>query len=430
MNTFVNCCDNELPGNGVPLACGLTEEDYLIIKRVDQYLAAGVSLKNWWDQTHRAGSFQQQFELQRVFNRPGRSFGFFDEVAYDGGTLPVMGNFQEMFYDQPRTPTRLQQEAAQWMRSQIREFALRYFMRVSSFRQPGIYVEAQQPPGFRCPEGLSWCPEQDVLREGFGFSQLYFKLQDTGEVGKFQDEFAIIDLRELEWKYEWIVVKVRIFDFRFAFSPFGGDGPELVVPLAEESYLVLSRDFIQNIDEPSSGVIGQYGLGYAFIKDPVQSLVAYGPGQFDAAIELINFEVLETGVINVSMSFVVNRPERIMSVSLDPFNWSFRAADFFSFGLTSRLLAPVKDALQNFTMPVATGFDPITSYISLANLLTANRAAQEFCISREQLEKGLLAQHFIQHYATIVGSLLTWRQIPDWLDSAALPAWVVNGRSS
>jgi hypothetical protein len=94
------------------------------------------------------------------------------------------------------------------------------------------------------------------------------------------------------------------------------------------------------------------------------------------------------------------------------------------------LLAPVKDAFEKFPTPNFVAFDPVSSYISLANLLTADRASHDFCISREQLEKDLLAQHFTQHYATIVGSLLTWRQIPDWLDSAALPEWVVKGKSS
>jgi hypothetical protein len=52
------------------------------------------------------------------------------------------------------------------------------------------------------------------------------------------------------------------------------------------------------------------------------------------------------------------------------------------------------------------------------------------CISRDDLEKEFLAQHFMQNYDLIVGSLQTWRQIPDWLDSAGLPEWVVKGVSA
>jgi hypothetical protein len=76
------------------------------------------------------------------------------------------------------------------------------------------------------------------------------------------------------------------------------------------------------------------------------------------------------------------------------------------------------------------GFDPITAYIAAANLVTGGMAARELCVSREQLEKDFLVQHFGQHYEMLSGSLLTWRRVPDWLDAAALPAWVTTGVSS
>jgi hypothetical protein len=57
-------------------------------------------------------------------------------------------------------------------------------------------------------------------------------------------------------------------------------------------------------------------------------------------------------------------------------------------------------------------------------------AAKDLCISKEQLEKDFLVQHFRQHYQMIVGSLTTWRRIPDWLDATSLPDWVRSGVSS
>lgn len=408
-----------------------TEQDRFFTDSVERALADGLALKRWWNHTYPVGGFRERFELERVFNRPDSSFGFFDEVQLASGPMALMGNYQEMLYDRPRTPTSLRREAAAWMRDQVREFVLRYFMRVSSFRQPEVYIASGRPAPPRYLESLSWCTRQDILRQGFGFKQLYYKLREGGTIGKFSEaeEATIVDLRELGERYEWIVVKVRIFDFKFTFRPFGADAPELTVPLAEESYLVLARDFILVEDEPAPGVLGQYGLGYAFIKDPAQGLIAYGPGQFDAAIELINFRVLESGETRVEMVFVVNRPARIANISLDPVDWSFRFADLFSFGMTSRVLSPLKGALDR--LPTNFGnFDPVYGYVSLVNALTGNQAGQQLCITREQLEKDFLAQHFMQHYTTIVGSLLTWRQIPDWLDSARLPDWVLMGKSS
>jgi len=409
---------------------GLSDEDRLILDRVEGALADGVALKGWWEQTFPDG-FAHKFELERVFNRPAESFGFFDQVPLASGILPVMGNFQQMFYDQSRTPANLNRQGAEWMRDQIREFVLHYFMRISAFRQPEVYVDPERPVVPRYLEPLSWCPQENTLRQGFGFKQYYYKLRESGRIGKFSEaeQSAIVDLREIGPTYEWIVVKVQIFDFSFTFQPFGSNGPALSVPLTEDSYLVLSRDFILNQDNPSTESLGRYGFGYAFIRNPTEGLLQYGPGEFRAAIELINFEVSKLGQICVNMIFVADRPERIASVSLNPVDWSFRLADTFSFGMTSRLLAPVRNTLER--IPVnADGFDPIYGFVSLANTLSANRAAQQVCISREQLDKDFLAQHFTQHYVTMVGSLLTWRQIPNWLDAAALPEWVVTGRSS
>jgi hypothetical protein len=412
-------------------SAALTEEDLRVLGSVEGYLADGLALKHWWEEADRVKSYEQQFKLERTFNRPGGSYGFFGQAPVRHGTLPVMGSVQDMFYDRPNVPPGLARESTEWMGEQIREFVLHYFMRVSSFRQPEPFAVAGRsaPPSWL--GRLSWCPEPRIVHEGFGFSQLFYKLSATGEIGKFstQDEFAIVDLREIGKKYEWIVLKVRIFDFNLRLRPFGANGPELVFGLNEESYLVLSSDFIVDQSRPTPGVIGRYGLGYAFIKSPTQGLVAYGPGEFDAAFELIQFEILESGEINVHMVFVVNRPNRIANVVLDPLDWSFRIADLMTLGVSSKFLAPVKNTLDMFPIRL-TGFDPVFSFIALANTLSAGQAAEQLCISKEQLDKAFLLQHFMQHYQTIVGSLLTWRQIGNWLDSNSVPEWVVTGRGS
>ena len=46
------------------------------------------------------------------------------------------------------------------------------------------------------------------------------------------------------------------------------------------------------------------------------------------------------------------------------------------------------------------------------------------------VEKLFLFYHFTAIYTLIVNSLLTWRQIPDWLDSDALLGWVAKGENS
>ena len=408
----------------------LNNDDLAVIETVEGFLRDGLALKQWWTRADATNSYAQRVPLDREFNRPAGAYGFFDQVQLQGGPLPIMGNVQDMFYDQPKSPAVSRAATAEWMRDQIREFVLHYFMRVSAFREPEAFVPEQlmAPPAYL--QRFSWCAQEDILRRGFGFRQLYYKLKATGEVGKFptRERPAIIDLREIGTKYEWIVLRVRIFDFNFTFKPFGPGGPAVVVPLNEHSNLIMSSEFIEDEQNPEPGLLGRYGLGYAFVRELTPSLTAYGPGEFRAAIETFRFDVLESGQVRVRMVFVADRPQRVANIPIDPVNWSFSLADLFSFGLASRLLSPVKNMLDKLPTNVTT-VDPVFPTISLVNALTSNQAAEILCISRETLEVEFLVKHFMQHYETLVGSLLTWRQVPDWLDSAAIPEWVAAGRS-
>lgn len=397
---------------------------------MDVYLSRGLELKDWWDRVYAEDAFARRFELGRTYHEPDTSFGFFDEAPIGGKPLPLMGNFQEMFYDRPKTPRGTSPEtAASWMRDQMREFVLRYFMRVSDFHAPEGFAESWKPPTSGLFDFLSWCPRPGSTARGFGFRQLYYKRRDTGEVGTFAEEerFAIVDLRELGTTYEWIVVKVRIFDFQIAFEPLGPALPRVVLPLEEDSYLVVHRAFVLDEEAPEAGVLGRYGFGYAFIRNPEPTAFGYGPGEFDAAIELIDFHVLEDGRVRVPMAFVVNRPSRILRLSLDPLRLGLGLFDLMTLGLASRALEPLKASLPR--VPLSAGeLDPVYGYIDLARLASGGLSEEALCISREQLDKEFLVKHFMQHYDTISGSLETWRLIPDWLDRQALPPWVLTGR--
>lgn len=410
----------------------VTSRERELLASVDTYLERGLELKRWWEERGPGGSFAERFDLSRTFNEPSESFGFFDTVEVDGCPLPVTGNFQEMFYDRPKSAAADRREAAEWTARQLRHFVLRYFMRVSDFRAPEGFTDTWRPPLSTLLTLLSWCPEGAEELRGFGFQQLWSK-DRSGVVRRFPDEerFAIVDLRELGERYEWIVVKVRIFDFKFTFSPLGAGGPQIVLPLEEDSYLVLSADFVEHEERPAPGVLGRYGLGYAFVRDPGSSVLGYGPGQFDAAIELIHFHVFEDGSIRAPLTFVANRPERVANVDLDPGGWGLdlgaRMADLASLGVASRWLQPFRRAADAIPRP-RLRFDPVLGYVSLANAVSGGMAGDLLCIDRRQLEKEFLVRHYMQHYQTIAGSLATWRQVTDWCDEEALPRWVREGR--
>jgi hypothetical protein len=401
----------------------LSDSDRELLSNVESALELGRALHAWWEHADAAEQYENRFTLTRTFNQADTSFGFFGHAGIQDRSVPVMGTVEEMLYDQPKHSDR------EKLRDEFREFVLHYFLRVTDFREPEACVGHQPSNVPEWLRELSWCFDSGSISTGFGYSQHFYKERNTGVIGRFSDaqRFSVVDLRELISKYEWIVLKVRIFDFDLKFTPFGRTRPQIVVPLREESYIVLSSDFLVNETNPSPKIAGCYGFGYAFIKRSSKGILAYGPGLFDAAFKRITFRVLHSGQTRVHMVFVANRPTHILNL---PFlDWTVQLADLASLGMVSRFLTPSQEEGKR---PQTSGnsFDPLLASITLANLFSGGRAAQDLCISKEQLEKDMLVQHFRQHYQMLLGSLFTWRQIPDWRDTEKLPAWVVTGTNS
>jgi hypothetical protein len=414
------------PSGAAPTVFELPEDVRLVAAAAEAALSGARQLRAHWRRADAAGNYGRRFELVRTFNEPDTSFGFFDNAIVDGRPLAVMGNFDEALFDRPKSSeTRVYQ-------SQLREFVLRYLMRVSDFRLPNAYADPGRAAPHRVGNPLNWCPDETPLYQGFGYSQWYYKSRATGEVGCFPDDcrFQIVDLREIGKTYEWIMIRVKIFDFTVTLRPFGDGAPELVVPLDEESFLVVAADFVEDDDRPiveadGSRTVGRYGFGYGYVKSPA-SLIAYGPGQFDAAFQEIHFRVFDNGEVWSRLTFVANQPKNVASVPVAPVDWLLRLTNLATLGLGAPLLMPLSEALGRVTTRLGR-FDPVLTYTDLANALTGGQAAERFCISREQLQKTFLVRHFIQHYQMLSSALATWRMVGDWTDEPNLPAWVRKG---
>jgi hypothetical protein len=407
----------------------LTEADLVVINDAERALAAGLSLKRWWEAKEATSSYAEPFELVRTFNRAERVTGFFDSAPLGGGVLPVMGLVQEMLFDQPK------QSPSAKVREELREFVLHYFLRVSSFRQPEAYLPRDQRRRAsvrRALQPFSFCPDPVDTRGGFGYTQLYYKLRGSGVVGKFPRHLQsrIADLRRMDDIYEWIVLRVDIFSFNITFTPFADGAFSLNFPLREETYIAISRDFVTNRDDPTPGILGQYGVGYALLKPaPRPTIFAYGPGYFDAGFQLIDFDVDRRGQIRVRMVFVSNRPRQVLNLDVNPVSLGFAFADLMTLGLTSRLFGSVRAALERLS-PRIPNLDPVTAYINVVNLLTGDLARDQLCASLATLERDpMLLTHFMEHYEMISGALATWRHVQSWLDRADIPEGVKEGTS-
>ena len=288
-----------------PSLAGFSYEERNILANVDRCLAEGVAIKDWWRRADATGSITESFELTQVPNRPDKGYSFFATASLPSGPLPVMGDVPNVFYDQPKGRWDLRR----WT-GNVREFALRYFTRISSFELPQEVVPEgtpTPPPPFNL---LSWCPQAFVTKEGFGYQQLYYKLRATGEIGRFPaaESFTIVDQRELATKYEWVVAIVDIFNFVLSFPP-NPELPRFGFPMKQSQYIIFSDAFLVDETDPAPGLRGRYQFGYAMLKPRHDdSILVYGPGQFDAGFQLFTFTVQDDGTVRVNMPFVVNRP--------------------------------------------------------------------------------------------------------------------------
>ena len=409
----------------------LTEDERGIIQSAAGFLADGLSLKKWFEAAEATDGFSGRFDSLHTFNRPDASYAFFGEAPLERGNMPVMGLVDEVFYDCVKASDGERAAAVSKMKEQVREFALRYFLRVSDYRQPERFPDPtadQVPPYLRA---LSWRAEQEIHRSGMEFTQCFYKSKSTGKIGKFPKEVesAVSDVRQVGRKYDWIILRLKIFDFTVTMKPAGDDGPQFMVPLKEESYLILSREFITDRANPEPGVAGEYGFGYAFVQNPHRGPFAYGPGEFEAAFQTINFRVLNTGEVRVRMPFVSNRPSKITHFSIDPVGWGLSLAGYLPFGVGASIAEPMKKAWNQVSSALGDSVDPVVAGINLAKWVSMGQSEKQLDITLDQLNRGFLVRHSIQHYTTLAGSLRTWRQIPNWL-SKELPEWVVTGVSS
>jgi hypothetical protein len=395
----------------------LSDSDLSLESQVSESLQRGLACKQWWEEKQRNDNFAHKFPLIRAFNRPDTAFGFFDEIRLDGTAIPIMGNVDEEIYDQSKA-----EDVFSW-RDELREFVLRYFLRISDFRLPDAYTDQRRSSLPDIFDPFCWCTKPADTRAGFGYSQLYFKHLATGTCFKFPDHlrFKVVDLRNVGTHIEWLVLNVSIFDFDLTFRPFGNIGPEIRFPLNEETLVIISREFIEDRIEPEPGVAAEFGFGYAVLRQPREDgILAYGPGQFEVGFSQFLFRILDSGETRIRRVFVVNRPKRLLNVPLNPLRFAERAVGLFSAGRSGRSPGLGPDI----------SFDPILSFVGLANMISLGLADRLCCISREQLEQQMLVQHFMQNYQMIVGSLNTWRQMPNWRDSGSLPQWAVTGVSS
>jgi hypothetical protein len=416
MTTSASATTSSVP----PPAAHLTTLERNVLASAEPSLANGLALKAWLDGAFADNSFEERFALTLSGYRHENSFGFFGRARLpDGSMLPVMGNVQEMFFDQQRDGAHHPQSIARVNR-ELREFVLRYFLRVTSFAQP-------EPAAAGIVGQTSNTLDEGDL-DGFGYTQYFYKSAHDGSVNRFSkdDRFRMVDAREIGPLYRWTLGHVNFWNFRMTGDFPGGLGLGWSVAIPTECFIVFPSEFVIDRANPEPGVLGEYGMGYVAILDPYPTVINFGPGHFSAAIQLFHWRVYANGEIRARLIFVSNRIRNATEVTVDPVSWALQLGNFASFGLAKPFLRPIEN-LWNATPKPTVRVDPVFGAGDIINRLTGG-AARHWAIDRVQFDRNLLYKHFSEHYVAVSGAGATWREVPDWLDEKAIPSYVKEGR--
>ncbi len=400
----------------------LNENDLGILGGVNTSIEQGQDLKAWWKANRDTRVHNASFPVARQIHRPDENYGFLMNANLRKGQLPVAGVIQDQIFDFPKAPPHLCDDAYDhtWMRSQLRTFIMKYFMKVTSSSPPS------KPPHYsRMGKDTSLSSPAVSPVSGWGYQQSYYKLKATGEVGKFPDAHStdLIALDEIGVKYDWVVFKINIYQFDFPLDLTGSaNGAKVLISLRQPVHAVMTPDFLIDRENPEPGVLAEYGYGYSVVPDPnYKSVFAAGPSSISNTIETLTFRVLDTGEVRAHMDFITPQPAKIVNFS--PEQLSFSLADSVTFGLASKVFAPLK----NFLHEVEPEIDPVYMGVRLANILTLGLASDEFSVNNEQLFKTLMTLHFtdVFHMFTRTGN--HYGMVRDWTDTEHLPLWAKHG---
>jgi hypothetical protein len=255
-------------------AAALTPQDRILIEKSEQALRQGGQLLSWWRDASASGSLKI-FPLMPNADPNLIMEGFLDHTVIDGKLTPSMGVLQTIRFKlaSPSGPP-----------STLKHFVNTELLSVGHWQNP------------------------DGLPGGFGFSVHHYKTKDKGEYGRFPTptDTKSVDLGQIGKLYEWIMIQVDLNDFVRSFAPLRRYVKQLARIIREAAYLVLSEDFMHNLFPAIADKRAQTDLGYAFAPATVYpNFFGFGPGRFGAAVKLFRFGLIEGGVLQVDMAFLL-----------------------------------------------------------------------------------------------------------------------------
>ena len=356
---------------------------------VERAIAEGRDLLTWWTGVEAGTHSLDRFDLVPAFPGGDAVRGFFADVRAGGGTNPYMGYSADYFFDLGGGAEIDAPHTAAWLTDQVEQFALRYWLRADAWALPQPYplVDPPTPPPWLKFLDVNPSSKPDLV--GMANVMRTFKRRADRTTGQFTDAVGreIVDLRELETTYEWITMERLAQGLHVTVALPWGSGLSVSTPLASSEILAMHADLTIRRRKPESAVLGEFGQ--AFCPVPPAGTVP----QSD------RLDILQSG-LRVQTLRVRNTGEvRLITVTI---------------------LRRCAGALQPFS-----DWSALTR--TTRALLTMSRPAGP-APTPEQMERHLLCSHAIHLRDTLLGTRNVWQQVPDWCDSAAIPAWIVEGR--
>lgn len=408
---------NRSSGRAEPLP-----DDFELAGDIDRSLRQGLALRDWWETGGPRLSGAPPFPLCTFANKD-RSSGLLAEAPVDGGWLPVMGTYLDMLYDRPKIPPGMARPGP-WLRSQVREFARRYFLNITSLLPLfNAVIPRGTPPVPPFLRPFSWCPSPQG-RSGPAFSPILYK-RTGGETGWFPTRpEAPFDSRSIGPRFDWVIGRFEYCDFSFQLSPPeqrlsppGQVRPVLVIPLQQENVVVLTPDLQVDREDPEPGVTGEYGYGFTYLAGPSSE----GRRQIRTGFAQTVFRVHDDGEVRLRHLAIFNQLSHLLDFG-PVLDWGRAVADQASFGMASVFLNPWRRAFDQ----LASGFDPLLRLADFANAVTGGWTERALSLSREDFLKQALMQNTEYLHDFYLRTLQIWEMVPDWCDESSIPAWLLR----
>ncbi|MDA1015524.1 MAG: SHD1 domain-containing protein [Planctomycetota bacterium] len=272
-----------------------------LIQNTQEALVLGGELMDWWS------SHANELELVNLSAKGDHLVdmqAFFTTMPSSSGTTSVMGCLQTArFQLDPSAPGKA--IALQSLKS---EYAPR--------------------AGWFHPDGRP---------AGFGYDAILYKDNASGAIEAFPNgkSSTALDFSTVGAAHEWLLLQVDIHDFLLA-TPMKPIAKWVGKFVKESAYVVSHEMYAKPVGNPRPGTVAECLFGYSFLPcGAVSGPFGFGPGHFKSAIKQFRFSLLESGELEVTLSFIVSpRSQKVLNLfGFDPVYTMVHFMNAITFGL-------------------------------------------------------------------------------------------------